>query len=400
MCKAWLLILLLAWGSLPALAQEDATEAPPPSKEAGVRILFLPPPLPGTLSLGVYTKGGKLVRTLRREAKADRDFTMGLNGLILQWDGLDAAGKAAPAGTYQVRGFGVKGVAVEGEAFLGNDWVVDEQSPRVVSIQNLALERGGTALVVEATVQGGGQVELRCLPGGEVTVATEKLERAELSAGGTLPTEVKPLARCAGREGSTWTIEKTEDGVAVTQYSPSGELLRALSIGADEPVPEAIVAAPDAETIYLLERNATETRLRGLALAGAAEGESVWKTVLQKRLVRCETPEVALPALGRTLPAGPYPTKLLPNPLFKNALGQTSLQVQVEPKGSTLCTADGLPLYRVTDTPNLKWAVLLRGDKSQPATLLQSDGTVVESYRLRGLTQMMAFDAGEYEVKR
>ena len=41
----------------------------------------------GTLSLGVFTKAGKLVRILKREASTEKDFTVGLNGLITQWDG-------------------------------------------------------------------------------------------------------------------------------------------------------------------------------------------------------------------------------------------------------------------------------------------------------------------------
>ncbi|MFM7918639.1 MAG: hypothetical protein ACKPJJ_00365, partial [Planctomycetaceae bacterium] len=46
----------------------------------------------GTISLGIYNKSGTLVRTLFKEA-SDKDFTVGLNGFITQWDGKDDAGQ-------------------------------------------------------------------------------------------------------------------------------------------------------------------------------------------------------------------------------------------------------------------------------------------------------------------
>ena len=61
-----------------------------------------------------------------------------------------------------------------------------------------------------------------------------------------------------------------------------------------------------------------------------------------------------------------------------------------------LRTADGLPLRRLTTTPHLKWAALTR-EPDGAITLWQSDGAVIEEYRVHKLDQMMAFDAGEYE---
>jgi hypothetical protein len=65
--------------------------------------------------------------------------------------------------------------------------------------------------------------------------------------------------------------------------------------------------------------------------------------------------------------------------------------------GSFLQTMDGLLLRRVTDTPHLRWATLTT-DRDGTVSLFESDGAAVEEYRLGKLNQMMAFDAGEYEV--
>ena len=49
----------------------------------------------------------------------------------------------------------------------------------------------------------------------------------------------------------------------------------------------------------------------------------------------------------------------------------------------------------MTGTPHLKWAVI--GAEGTALTLFQSDGAVVEEFRIGKLANMMAFDAGEYE---
>ena len=122
---ALVLLALLA----PAGAQE--AEINPATKPGSVQIVFLPPPMEGTVSLGIYNKAGKLVRTLKREAIADKDFHVGLNGLMVEWDGKDDAGAPQKAGVYSARGYMVKGVSVSGEAYRGNDWMTEEDSPRV-----------------------------------------------------------------------------------------------------------------------------------------------------------------------------------------------------------------------------------------------------------------------------
>ena len=86
-----------------ATAQQSEPPAPAPAPEKYVRITFIPPPMEGTISLGVYDQAGKLVRVLKREATT-KDFITGLNGLITFWDGKDDAGAEVPPGKYGLRG--------------------------------------------------------------------------------------------------------------------------------------------------------------------------------------------------------------------------------------------------------------------------------------------------------
>ena len=92
----------------------SATPAGSPSATAvrNVRISFLPPPLEGTISLGIYNEWDQLVRVLHQEAELD-EFTIGDDALSTKWDGKDDDGQDLPAGKYQARGFTVGNLKTE-----------------------------------------------------------------------------------------------------------------------------------------------------------------------------------------------------------------------------------------------------------------------------------------------
>jgi hypothetical protein len=376
MRKAFALVFAL-------MSAVQAQDAPPP----GVRITFLPPPLEGTLSAGIYTAEGKLVRVLAREA-ADKDFIAGLNGFITQWDGKDDAANVAPAGKYFVRGYAVGELEVEGVAFHGNDWLKDESAPRLAEIQDLQLH--GEELLVRGLGSDGKTV---------VTAFISLRDGATRFA--ATPEEAKPDATAPG-----WTIERVGDEepavFAVVQRAPGGgEILRRLDYERGEPQPQKVLARADSKQICLLERNTSETRVRILSLQEPAkDGDAVsnWAAVFSASIRRPPAPTELAAYLERKAPVNIDPsirTRLMPNELLQVAPAALQFTVAIDERGSFLRTTDGLPLRRVTDTPNLKWAALSR-EPDGSVTLFQSDGATVEEYRLRKLNQMMAFDAGDY----
>ena len=77
-----------------------------------VRISFLPPPLEGTISLGIYNEWDQLIRVLHQEADLD-EFTVGEDALSTKWDGCDDNGGAVAPGKYQARGFVVANLKTE-----------------------------------------------------------------------------------------------------------------------------------------------------------------------------------------------------------------------------------------------------------------------------------------------
>jgi hypothetical protein len=78
--------------------------APTTSPARSVRISFLPPPLEGTISLGIYDEWGQLVRVLHQEAELD-EFTVGEDALVTKWDGRNDDGEDLASGKYHGHGY-------------------------------------------------------------------------------------------------------------------------------------------------------------------------------------------------------------------------------------------------------------------------------------------------------
>jgi hypothetical protein len=91
----------------------SATPEPPSaSPERSIRISFVPPPLDGKISLGIYDAKGKLVRVLHKESDVN-EFQIGADALVAHWDGRNDNGEDLPAGKYHARGYLVGQLKVE-----------------------------------------------------------------------------------------------------------------------------------------------------------------------------------------------------------------------------------------------------------------------------------------------
>jgi hypothetical protein len=394
-----------------ATAQEDAEAPPPkPKRKDSVQIVFLPPPMKGAISLGIYDGKGKLARVLHREAGA-KDFTVGQNGFITEWDGKDDAGQPMPPGKYAARGWLVGDTGATGVAFHCNDWVAVGGGPRftrVTGLRNAGRDEVRVTLRdaenLEHEVGWTLAVEGSAPPKDDVEAVIDDGKLSAKSGGATTPLPLadgeKAVAATAGTGGNIWAIVEGPTGRELRAYTAGGEFLRRLAYAKDEPVPRELAASRWSETVFLLEESGREQRLRALALT-MKDGASTWKTVYQKRILPCGTFAEAASALGRAeLPAAVETVKVQtkPNPLLKNARSEVGLQVTALADGAVLKTADGLPLTRLSETKGLKWAVFVR--EGDALTLFESDGVAVGEFKISKPNNMMAFDAGEYELRR
>ena len=140
MTKKLTLAILFALASIYSLAAQESpspTLTPaalppptPPSPTRSVRISFVPPPLEGTISLGVYDGNGKLVRILHQEADLN-EFTIGADALVTKWDGKNDDGDDLPAGKYHARGYLVGHSKIEDLGQAAASPVKDNESGNV-----------------------------------------------------------------------------------------------------------------------------------------------------------------------------------------------------------------------------------------------------------------------------
>jgi hypothetical protein len=433
-CRALLAMCLVL---APAVFAQD--EEPPQKK--GVRIAFIPPPMEGTWSLGIYDKKGKLVRVLAREA-TEKNFTVGLNGLITFWDGRDDSGKALPSGMYSASGYAVGALDVEGIAYHGNDWMIADDSPRVRRVLSLELRKGGRLALWAETPNGKLQL-IQMAQAGEFAgeIPADPRVGAQPTAGGApaspdtepppsraaidtgkvvvldkgekrvlaLPNVANPTDASLGREGRVWVIDQTPERTEVKEFGLDGEFHRRLAIDPAEPVPTRIFASRTSDLIFLIEEKPGLQRVRGLALESPAASDpaaptesptSTWKTILSKTILASDAFAAINGQLQRQKPFSPeekFTVRLLPNPLLKGESTSVQVNVSFDNTGSYLQTLDGLPLRRITETPNLKWVVIGKEGSGRLLSIFQGDGAVVEEFRARQLANMMAFDAGDYE---
>jgi hypothetical protein len=133
-----ILFAALLAGLLPAIASEREQ-----------RFAFALPEAEGRISLGVFDSTSKLRRTLYVNA-AEKDFKIGLNGLIASWDGKDDSGQPLPAGQYRIRGYLVTDdLKAEGIAYHFNDWVDDEKALRITRIDDFRKLPGGVVVLAQ-----------------------------------------------------------------------------------------------------------------------------------------------------------------------------------------------------------------------------------------------------------
>jgi len=118
----------------PLLCAQEPSPSPSvtATPDRSVRISFVPPPLEGKISLGIYDQSGRLVRVLHQEADFD-EFTIGTDALTTKWDGKDDDEHDLPAGKYSARGFLVAPMKIGSETVDGSQSGVSSAHVKLVA---------------------------------------------------------------------------------------------------------------------------------------------------------------------------------------------------------------------------------------------------------------------------
>ncbi|MGB8353362.1 MAG: hypothetical protein WCD79_05705, partial [Chthoniobacteraceae bacterium] len=134
----------------------------------------------------------------------------------------------------------------------------------------------------------------------------------------------------------------------------------------------------------------------------SAPKSSTWKVVSSKSIRFSDTIDqvrdlLKTPGGKPFTPQDKIRLTLLPNPLEQDKLGAVDISIGTDAKGSFLKAGDGLPLCRVSETPNLRWAAMSGEPGSKVITIFQGDGAVVEQFKAGKLANMMSFDCGDFD---
>ncbi len=415
----------------PVWGQETA------KKGGSVPIIFVPPPMENAVySVGIYdAKSGKLVRRLC-EAAGQNTFKIGLNGLVTSWDGKDDDGKGLPPGKYAARGYAVGPLKVEGEAVLGNDWVEDDDSPRVRGVEAIASvpEDEGLAAVfnvgpekwIIARFKGkdGSLAWQKAVVAPSKTVPIPDGARFGLEATGAgvvlthwtgdraeyrlADGEAHALTKAAaafrdgrsslGKNEAVWMIE---DHV-LSERSLSGDVLRSLAPKEGDPLPVAVSAFTKSERLYLLEQKPGWQRVRGLAWVDTKEQNgkpvSTWQTFFERN-IRAVDPVTGSEDAAAAKEASPtVDVALEESPLAPGKHEHVGLTGAFDEKGSYLSTADGLRLRQISQRAHLLTVKLSEDKAGGGLKFYQNDGAAWDQFSIRGVKKIVGFDAGEFEI--
>ena len=456
------------------------------------QLIFVPPPIEGVISLGVYDSKGKLVRVLKKGAGID-SFKSGLNGLFIDWDKTDIQGKPVPSGKYFARGVLTGDVKIAGVAFHLNDWVGDPNTPRPRKILSAALLADARPAVLSETSQqeyvtveygdrqtqstplafkaqfikptganllvfdgnqlalvapnagtqtspqkfseirdadasgdrllvlNGNQIQyeiagklqdvrapvenlFRCaVLGSSIVVATKETEVYGLD--GQQFTAIDPgesgelLDLSAGTGNTVWLLVKTEAALLLKQIDLTGQNLREIELPAELRTVSRIAASRDQDALLLVSETVEAQRVIGVRFQAANQGKSVWEKWLDRVLTSFRFFDLKD---GKVIPADvktnspPVFVRPANNPLENTRQANFQLMVALNDDGAWTASVDGLPLFQVCKTRNIKQALWI-SDGANGMRVYVSDGIVVEEYHLTSLENLFRFDAGAFD---
>lgn len=201
------------------------------AQSRSVRLSFLPPPLEGTVSLGIYNASGQLVRVLQQEANFD-EFNIGADALNTKWDGKDDDGVEVPPGKYSARGFLIAPPKI--------DEIADVPSPTPAATPQISPEASPTVSVS---------------PTPTATPLPESI--AVRLIANPLNNNDRPVVKLAVGFDDENAFVKTADGLPVITIAPATDIKRGW-----------IVARPDKSLDVFLDNG---TAVRQFHLSGAAK---------------------------------------------------------------------------------------------------------------------------------
>src|ERR1700730_14189685 len=207
------------------------------------------------------------------------------------------------------------------------------------------------------------------------------------------------LDMSAGISDSVWLLIKTGTATLLKQIGPAGQILREIALPPDLQTVTRLGASREQDALLLISDSNSTQRVIGVRFQVANQGKSVWEKWFDRSLVPFRFFDVrdgkVVPADART-DSPPVFVKPANNPMENTRQANFQLTIYTDDTGAWVASVDGLPLFQVCETKDIKKARWI-SDGANGMRVYVSDGTVVEEYHLTSMENLFRFDAGSFD---
>ena len=207
------------------------------------------------------------------------------------------------------------------------------------------------------------------------------------------------LDMSAGVSESVWLLIKTNTETLLKQIDPFGKILREIELPPELLAVTRLGASRTDDALLLMSDEAGSQRVIGIRFQAANQGKSIWEKWFERTLIPFKYFDLKE---GKVVPADantdspPAFVKPANNPMENTRQALFQLSIIADGTGAWVQNADGLPLFQVCETKNIKQTRWV-SDGANGLRVYTSDGTVVEEYHLTNLENLFRFDAGSFD---
>jgi hypothetical protein len=203
----------------------------------------------------------------------------------------------------------------------------------------------------------------------------------------------------AGTGDTVWLLVKTDSASLLKQIDLNGRNLREIELPPELKTVSRIAASRDQDALLLISETGDTQRIVGVRFQSTDQKRSIWEKWLDRALTTFRFFDLkdgkVVPADGRT-DSPPVFIRPANNPMENTRQPNFQLVISADADGVWATSVDGLPLFQVTKTRNMKQARWIP-DGANGMRVYVSDGVVVEEYHLTSLDNLFRFDAGAFD---
>jgi hypothetical protein len=203
----------------------------------------------------------------------------------------------------------------------------------------------------------------------------------------------------AGASDSVWLLIKTSSATLLKQIDPSGKSLREIELPSDLQTVTRLGASRDDDVLLLISEDGPTQRVIGIRFQATDQGKSIWEKWFERTLTPFkffDLKEGKVVAADVKTDSPPVSVKPANNPMENSRQAPFQLSIVADETGAWVANVDGLPLFQVCETKNIKQTQCI-SDGANGLRVYTSDGTVVEEYHLPSLENLFRFDAGSFD---